>query len=68
MFPKAKNQCNTLSNCIHQLAIHDSSLRPIHKQKLSKVQSRSMNFLYCVIPVHKLSKCVITVPKLKLSL
>jgi hypothetical protein len=35
---------------------------------LSKAQHRSLNFLRCVIPVHKLLKCVIRVLKLYSSL
>ena len=34
----------------------------------SKVHIRSLNFLHCVIPVHKLLKYVITVPKRDLGL
>lgn len=34
----------------------------------SKVQSQSTNFLCCVILVHRLLKCVVTIPKLNLGL
>jgi Xaa-Pro aminopeptidase len=40
----------------------------LERFRKSKVQLRSMNFLCCVIPVHRLLKCVITVPKLNLGL
>jgi hypothetical protein len=36
--------------------------------KKSKVHYQSINFLSCVIPVHKLLKCVTIVPKFNLGL
>jgi hypothetical protein len=39
----------------------------IHKTK-SKVRYRSINFSWCVIPVHKLLKRAVSVPKLNSGL
>jgi hypothetical protein len=47
--------------------IYAKSSKIIYKRK-SEVQLRSINFLCCVISVHKLLKCVIVVPKLNLGL
>jgi hypothetical protein len=40
----------------------------VQQTKMSKMLHQSLNFLWCVIPVHELSKHVITISKLSSGL